>query len=195
MVPHRDRELIAIVHTHKHPSDSHHHDDSLKEKAKEFIESHLSDSENSPKIRAEFEYSRDSKPEFNSYDPWLNQDGYKEYIEKHDHHFSRKLAILASSMMENDNGSEYHATPEGVKAMWSTHGLSLPKTATWGDATYSFNMHYADYFGDPLKTEDEVLRESYKDITDKDGYPGKIFNRWLSDIVYKGISIPWKDVM
>lgn len=189
-----DREPIAIVHTYKHHKD-HHDSGHVRSGIKDLIESHLGDHSISPKIKAEFEYSRDSKPEFNSYDPWLNQDGYKEYIEKHDHHFSRKLAILASSMMENDDGSDYHKSPEGVKAMWSNHDMVLPKTATWGDATYSFNMHYADYFGDPLKTEEEVLRESYKDITDKDGYPGKIFNRWLSDIVYKGISIPWKDVM
>lgn len=174
MRPHKDKELIAVVHTYKsheeHPGKTHLH-------STEELESGY------------------KKPEFNSYDPWLNQDGYKEYIEKHDHHFSRKLAIWAIDRMENDNGSDYHKMPEGVKAMWLAHNLILPKTATWGDATYSFNMHYADYYGDPLKTEEEVLRESYKDITDKDGYPGKIFNRWLSDIIYKGIEVPWKDLI
>lgn len=174
MRPHKDKELIAVVHTYKS-----HEEPSGK--------THLHSTEELD--------SGYKKPEFNSYDPWLNQDGYKEYIEKYDHHFSRKLAIWAIERMENDDGSDYHKMPEGVKAMWSAHNLILPKTATWGDATYSFNMHYADYYGDPLKTEEEVLRESYKDITDKDGYPGKIFNRWLSDIIYKGIEVPWKDLM
>lgn len=195
------RRLIAVVYTTRISNNHHSHSDhdeeydSLKEKAKKFIKKHVS-GDNPTHIRAEFEYGKEGKePPLNAYNPWLNQEGYQKYIEKYGHHFSRKLAIWASSMMENDDGTDNHASPEMVKAWWTKHNHKLPDDATWGDATYAYNMAYADYHPDPLKTEEEVLIQSYKDVNDKDGYSGKIFNRWLSDVIYKNISVPWEDML
>lgn len=201
MNPH-DKYLIAIIRTRKtYHQEDHHRDDhdlhDLKEKAKDFIQTHMDTKDgSSTRVRAEFEYGKEGKnPPFNAYDPWLNQDGYKEYIDKHGHHFSRKLSIWASNRMENDDGSDHHKSPELVKAIWSKHGYKLPEDATWGDATYAYNMAYADYHPEPLETEEDVACQSYKDVNDKDGYSGKIFNRWLSDIVYKNISVPWEEML
>ena len=174
------KDIIAVVHTchkvktdhDKYPIDSSH------------LEAERIDT---PKV---------ANPEgFNTYDPWLDQDGYTDYIKEFGHHFNRKLAIWAISRMENDDGSDYHMMPEAVKSMWNKHGLTLPSWATWGDATYAYNMAYADYHPDPLETTEMVLKQSYKDIHDKDGYDGKVFNRWLSDVVYKRILVPWKEML
>lgn len=123
------------------------------------------------------------------------QPGYDDYVNKHGHHFSKKLAKWAIDRMENDDGSSDHHGIEQVKSIWESAGFGLPKSMTWGDVAYSYNMHHADYYPDPLKTDKEVLREAYKDVYDKDGYPEKIFNRWLSDIVGKGIEVPWSDLI
>jgi len=202
MTRHYNHRPIAIVKTVKvhNGHDIHEHSHTLKDKAKELIlhpgiEGSISKSQEDG-IKAEIHYKSKANPEeFNAYNPWLDQDGYQEYIAENGHHFNRKLAVWAINRMENDDGSDYHRMPEAVKAMWNKNNKVLPEGSTWGDATYAYNMAYADFHPDPLKTEDEVLIQSYKDVIDKDGYPEKIFNRWLSDIVYKRISVPWKDMM
>lgn len=48
---------------------------------------------------------------------------------------------------------------------------------------------------DVKSTVKESQAGVYKDINDKDGYPGKIFNRWLSDVLGKGLIIPWEEMI
>ena len=122
-----------------------------------------------------------------------DQSKYDKYLEQNGHHFTSKLAKYASEQMENRRGSkEHHWTEEEVKSVLSTMGYSKPPTATWGDIVYACNMAYADYYGGSLKTESDAIVQGYEDVTDPDGYPGKIFNRWLSDIIGKEEEVDWE---
>lgn len=125
----------------------------------------------------------------------IPQPGYEEYIKKYGQHFSKKLANWVVSKMENSDGTDEHWTVDQVKNMWESAGYKLPKANTWGDVSYACNMALADYYPEPLKTNQDVLKQGYKDINDKDGYPGKIFNRWLSDVLGKGLIIPWEEMI
>lgn len=123
-----------------------------------------------------------------------SMNGYNDYLAKHGSHFTDKLANWASSKMQNVHGDAQHNwSVDDVKSAFERLGYKKPEENTWGDAAYSANMHYADYFGETLKTEAECIKQAYADITDPDGYPGKIFNRWASDVMGKKISVPWKD--
>ena len=86
--------------------------------------------------------------------------------------------------MENAKGEEgHHWSVEQVKSVFEKLCYQKPEENTWGDVAYSANMHYADYFGITLKTEAECIKQAYADLTDPDGYSGKIFNRWSSDVI------------
>lgn len=115
-----------------------------------------------------------------------------EYIEKHGHHFNSALAEYASSLMENANGKSHSWTTAQVKSTMISLGLTIPSNVTYGDAAYLANMYYADLYPEPLTDENACIKAAYKVCNDVDGYEGMIFNRWMSDINGKGISIDWK---
>lgn len=118
---------------------------------------------------------------------------YKKYTEKNGDHFTDKLAMWASKQMKNNPHAEagHTWTVEEVKGAFEKLGLSKPSTTTWGDVAYAANMAYADYYGYSLKTDADVIKQANADVIDPDGYPGKIFNRWLSDVMGKGVNVPW----
>lgn len=118
---------------------------------------------------------------------------YRRYKEKHGVHFCDTLAIWASGQLKNKRGDQKHLwSVEEVKAAYNKLGLLKPDNVTWGDATYSANYTYANFFGDTLRTDIDVLKHSNADISDVNGYSGKTFNRWLSDVMGMKISVPWK---
>lgn len=127
---------------------------------------------------------------------WDDPD-YRKYKSMHGEHFCDKLAVWASKQMRNNaHGEPGHSwTVEEVKGAFEKLGLQKPATSTWGDVTYSANMAYADYYGHSLKTDVDVIKQAYADVTDPDGYPGKIFNRWLSDVMGKQVKVPWANYL
>lgn len=137
-----------------------------------------------------------NKPEKEK-DEFLDDPQYDNYKEKHGEHFCDKLSVWASKLMKNNqHGEAGHSwSVEEVKAAFEKLGLSKPAQATWGDVAYSANMAYADYFGISLKTEADCIKQAYADVADPDGYPGKVFNRWLSDVMGKDIEVPWADFL
>lgn len=173
-------EEAVIVGTHKEHNGTH------------TLEGNISRKDETHHVKATL--SVDPDKGYNQYNPWLDQEGYQEYVKKHGHHFNRELAIWASNQLTNDDMTEYHASPEFVKSLWVKHKLDLPQDSTWGDVTYAYNLGYSDFYPDPLKTEYDLVKHSYKDVVDIDGYSGKIFNHWLSDIVNKRIKVPWEEL-
>lgn len=117
---------------------------------------------------------------------------YDKYVQAHGSNFTDELSEWASSQMDNAHGDKsHHWSVSDVKSAFERLGYNKPDGMTWGDAAYSANMHYADYFGESLKTEADCIKQAYADVSDPDGYPGKIFNRWLSDVVGKRVDVPW----
>ena len=104
-----------------------------------------------------------------------------------------KLADWATHQMVNGSGENHHWSTSDIEKSFARMGLQKPESMTWGDAMYSSNMHYADYYGKSLPTEKDCLIQAHADLTDIDGYPGKIFNRWYSDMLGKHVDVPWSD--
>lgn len=120
--------------------------------------------------------------------------GYNDYVTKHGSHFTDDLAKWASEQMTNAHGDPaHHWGVEDVKSAFERLGFKKPEENTWGDVAYSANMHYADYYGTTLKTEAECVKQTYADVADPDGYPGKIFNRWCADVIGKKVNVPWEN--
>lgn len=117
--------------------------------------------------------------------------GYDAYVKKHGDHFTNELAEWATQRMENGTGDTHHWSAGYVMKAFARMGLQKPEDKTWGDAMYSANMHYADYFKKSLPTEQDCLKQAYAELTDVDGYPGQIFSRWCADMVKKKVDVPW----
>lgn len=121
---------------------------------------------------------------------------YRKYKEKYGEHFNDTLAVWASKRMDNAHGDKSHSwSVEEVTSTFAKLGLQKPEGSTWGDVTYAANMAYADYFGGSLKTDVDVIKHAFEDVSDPDGYPGKVFNRWLSDVMGKDIAVPWSEFL
>lgn len=119
-------------------------------------------------------------------------ENFSKYIEHHGEHFSDSLAEYASNKMENAHGEAgHHWSVQEVRDAFEKLMLKKPDANTWGDVAYAANMAYADYYGESLTTEVECLKQAHADVADPDGYPGKVFNRWLSDVMGKGEKIEW----
>lgn len=118
---------------------------------------------------------------------------FVKYTKKHQEHFTDELAKWASNRMVNAHGDpDHHWSVEQVKDAFEKLGLKKPDDVTWGDAMYLANMHYADYFGESLKTEIECIKQAYADIIDPDGYPEKAFSHWYTDVLKKNVDVPWE---
>lgn len=110
-------------------------------------------------------------------------------------HFSPKLAEYAYKHMDNRDGTEHYWTRQEVLMALEKMGKSLPADFKPCDAHYIANMLYADYFGSSLKTEEDVLKMTCDYMNDPDGYEGRPFYHYLTDVMVKGQPICWKDVI
>ena len=137
-----------------------------------------------------------SHKETNADEAWvalLNAPGFITYINKYGWHFTDQLADYASTLMENDDESNHHWTTKALVKYCMTKGISFPEeTATWGDFAYTANMAYADFYPSICKSEDDCIMYAKKVVKDKDGYPGMVFHRWVSDIIGKQLVINWE---
>lgn len=61
------------------------------------------------------------------------------------------------------------------------------------DFLYVCNMAKADYFEDSLKTAEDCIKWAEDYLDDPDGYEGKPFCRWMTDMWNLDIEIDWDD--
>lgn len=118
----------------------------------------------------------------------------EEYMERHGHHFSDSLAEHAVSVIENRDGSRHKWSVSQVHEAMKDMGI-LPTSGhkvTDGDLAYAANMAYADFYPNLLASETACLNFAKALAEDPDGYEGMIFDRWLTDVCNKRISINWK---
>lgn len=162
-----------MKHNHEHKHDEYAHEHSHEEQAHEHTHQHEGwDDGQGDTIAA--------------------MKGYKDYVNEHGRHFTDDLATWASKQMKNAHGEpNHHWSVADVKSAFERFGLSKPEDITWGDVAYSANMHYADYFGQSLKSETDCVKQAYADVTDPDGYTSKIFNRWFADVLGNKVNVPW----
>lgn len=63
------------------------------------------------------------------------------------------------------------------------------------DAVYVATMCKADYLGSSVPNEEYLIRYIKDTLDDSDGIEGLTFNRWIADMKWLGIPIPWEEFL
>lgn len=119
------------------------------------------------------------------------------YMSHNGPHFNKKCCEFAVSQMykTNDKGEEEDIKPytkAEVEELLRAYGLKV-KYAQLEDITYVANMCKADYFKGSVPTEQHLAMYVKETLDDPDGCEGLIFNRWINDMRWLGIAIPWDE--
>lgn len=115
------------------------------------------------------------------------------YMSHNGPHFNKKCCKFAVSQMYKDEGEEF--TPyqkHEVEAMLKQYGIKV-KYAQLEDITYVANMCKADYLNGSVPTEQHLAMYVKETLDDPDGCEGLVFNRWINDMRWLGIAIPWDE--
>ena len=75
------------------------------------------------------------------------------------------------------------------KSTTKTTSKSNNNTCSRGKA----NMCKADYLKGSVPTEQHLAMYVHETLDDPDGCEGLVFNRWIADMKWLGIAIPWSD--
>lgn len=121
--------------------------------------------------------------------------GYAEYVKKHGMHFTDTLATDAIKWLTNVGPDKNHKWSVGQVSQAATTMLGNNKTkhkVNMADLAYAANMFYADLFPEVIATEPGCIKAAIAIANDPDGYEGKIFSNWVSDIMSKGMEFDWK---
>lgn len=119
------------------------------------------------------------------------------YLSHNGPHFNKKACKFAVAQMYKEDGagneqeiSSY--TKEQVDNIIATYGLTIKNNHLY-DATYVANMCKADYLGESVPDEAHLAKYIKNTLDDPDGCEGLTFNRWIADMKWLGIPIPWDE--
>ena len=117
------------------------------------------------------------------------------YLSHYGPHFNRKCCEFAISQMYKDDNEEFKPYEKGeVEEFLRAYGVKV-KYAQLEDITYVANMCKADYLKGSVPTEQHLAMYVHETLDDPDGCEGLVFNRWIADMKWLGIAIPWSDLL
>lgn len=115
------------------------------------------------------------------------------YLSHNGPHFNKEACLFAvSNMFDADEKEIVPIAKSAVDEMLQAHGVKV-KNGKLYDCTYVANMCKADYLGDSVPTEKEMAKYIKNTLDDPDGAEGLVFNRWIADMKWLGIPIPWDE--
>lgn len=119
------------------------------------------------------------------------------YMSHNGPHFNKKCCEFAISQMYkiDNNGEEQEIKPYAkgeVEELLRAYNVKV-KYAQLEDITYVANMCKADYLKGSVPTEQHLALYIKETLDDPDGCEGLVFNRWISDMRWLGIAIPWDE--
>jgi len=121
------------------------------------------------------------------------------YLSHNGPHFNKKCCEFAVSQMykTDEDGKEKDIQPftkKQVEDILKSYNIKV-KYAQLEDITYVANMCQADYFLGSVPTEEHLAKYIKETLDDPDGCEGLIFNRWIADMKWLGIAIPWSEFL
>ena len=120
------------------------------------------------------------------------------YLRNYGPHFNKKLTKFAmNNMYKIVDGKEKPIVPytkEDVERMMAMHNIHIDRNQLC-DYVYVANMCKADFLGSSIIDERHLVLYVKDVIDDVDAPDGLIFNRFYADMCYKGIAIPWDEML
>lgn len=117
------------------------------------------------------------------------------YMSHNGPHFNKEACKFAVSQMYKDEDEDFVPfTKEQVTGLLQSYGVKVKNNKLY-DAVYVANMCKADYLGDSVPTEEHVAKYIKNTLDDPDGLEGLTFNRWIADMKWVGIPIPWDEFL
>lgn len=121
------------------------------------------------------------------------------YLSHNGPHFNKKACKFATDNMfiKDENGKEKEITPfskQEVDEILKAYGIKI-KNGKLYDTVYVANMCKADYLGSSVPSEDYMAKYIKDTLDDPDGLEGLTFNRWIADMKWIGIPIPWDELI
>ena len=120
------------------------------------------------------------------------------YLSHNGPHFNKLAVEFAISQMYRTEGERevpVKMMPKSeVDNFLAVHGIKL-KNGQLYDAVYVATMVKADYYGSSITTDAQLARYIKDTLDDPDGIEGLTFNRWIADMKWLGIAIPWDEFL
>ena len=115
------------------------------------------------------------------------------YMSHNGPHFNKYACKFAVSQMYKDENEEFKPyTKEQVKNILQAYNVTVKNDKLY-DTVYVANMCKADYLDDSVPTEEHLAKYIKNTLDDPDGCEGLTFNRWIADMKWLGIPIPWDE--
>lgn len=119
------------------------------------------------------------------------------YLSQNGPHFNKKACDFAVSQMFKTDaaGNEEEIVPitkPEFDNMLSAYGIKIKYNKLY-DGVYVANMCKADYLDSSISSEQHLVKYVKDTLDDPDGADGLTFNRWIADMKWLGIPIPWDE--
>ena len=117
------------------------------------------------------------------------------YFSHNGPHFNKQACKFAVSQMYKDEDEEFTPfTKEQVDSLLQSYNVKI-KNNKLHDYVYVANMCKADYLSSSVPNESYLAKYIKDTLDDPDGMEGLTFNRWIADMKWLGIPIPWDEFL
>lgn len=115
------------------------------------------------------------------------------YLSQNGPHFNKEAYKFAVSQMYKKEDEKLPVyLKQDVDNLLKQYNIKVKNNKLY-DAAYVAMMCKADYYGSSIKTDESLALYIKDTLDDPDGMDGLTFNRWIADMKWLGIPIPWDD--
>ena len=116
------------------------------------------------------------------------------YLRYNGPHFNKRLCEFAVDHMSRDGKKVLQKTKDYLDELLTKYNVEIQNNQLY-DGLYVFHMGIADFYKSSIQDEKSLALYVKDVLDDTDAVDGLVFNRWYADMCYKGIAIPWDEVL